>query len=142
MSSSIGTSSAVRGGPRCPAKHADAPRRDFCTIICRAGRGDPRWPWLAEREHLQREADKAVALASEVKSLEGKIEAFTRELDELRHALADRNVSANSVEGKIEALTRERDELRRELADRNVSINALERGIAALTSEQARAILD
>ena len=117
----------VIGGARRPAITGEARKRAearFLHDYLPRRPGDARWPWLAEREYLQREADKAAALVNEVKSLEGKIVAITRERDELRQALADRSVSVNSLEGKIAALTRERDAMRRDIADRDAIIHS------------------
>jgi Glycosyltransferase Family 4 len=89
----------VIGGARKPSvtdaarQHAEA--RFLHTYLPRRP-GDARWPWLAEREKLQREAEKTGVLAGEVNSLQGKLDALTREHDEMRRAMAEHSAIVNS----------------------------------------------
>ncbi len=61
--------------------HENLPRRP----------GDARWPWLAERENLQREvetfAHKAGALTSRLDELQRELAKTVRERDETRYEL-------------------------------------------------------
>jgi hypothetical protein len=89
----------VIGGARKPSvtdaarQHAEA--RFLHTYLPRRP-GDARWPWLAEREKLRREAEKTGVLAGEVNSLQGKLDALTREHDEMRRAMAEHSAIVNS----------------------------------------------
>jgi hypothetical protein len=72
----------VIGGARRPAITGEARKRAearFLRDYLPRRPGDPRWPWLAEREHLQR-----------------KVDALTQEHDKMRHEIADLNAIVNS----------------------------------------------
>ena len=73
--------------------HENLPRRP----------GDPRWPWPAERENLQRE----------VSSLDHKVGALTDHLEELQRQLA---ATVSEREETVGALTDRLEELQRQLA--------------------------
>jgi hypothetical protein len=126
--------------------HENLPRRP----------GDARWPWLAERENLQREVETskhtAGALTSRLDELQRELAKAVRERDETAGALTSRldelqRELAKPVRERDEtvgALTSRLDELQRELAkavrERDETVGALTSRLDELQRELAKAV--
>ena len=82
------------------------------------GPGDARWPWLAERENLQREVEtsthKAGALMSRLDELQRELAKTVRERDETVGALTGR---LDELQRELAKTVHERDEMQYDLGN-------------------------
>lgn len=96
--------------------------------------GDARWPWLAERENLQREVEarehKVAALTGRLDELQSRLDVTERERDETVVAHRD-NLAA--LQDQLVTAASENNELRTTLKrSRLLKVGRLLRGIAGL----------
>ena len=99
---------AVEARERAVARflHENLPRRP----------GDTRWPWLAEREHLQQEVEtfthKTGALTSRLAEVQGELATAVSERDETVNILTNR---LDEAQRDLAVAVRERSETRYDL---------------------------
>lgn len=96
--------------------------------------GDARWPWLAERDNLQREVEargqQAAALARRLDELQSRLDVTERERDETVAALTDKLAT---LQDRQATATRERDQTIAALTDK---LAALHDRLATATRER------